>query len=113
PVIAATDNEASKEKAPILDLSWIPEAWWRWISPKKKKGKAPEEINRRHFEVCVFSRVALELKAGDLYIAGRDKYADYWKQLITWEEYEESRTAFSHTGKPYGSDFDVQAITHQ
>jgi len=41
---------------PILkDISWIP---GRWLKPttgqtKKKKG-VPEEINRRHFEVCVF-----------------------------------------------------------
>src|SRR5699024_5890871 len=46
-----------KETTPILDLSWIPDAWWRWISPKKKKEMIPEEIHRRHFEVCVFSRI--------------------------------------------------------
>src|SRR5699024_3733789 len=93
-VVSTTNNEEGKKQTPILDLSWIPEAWWRWISPKKKKGEPPEEINRRHFEVCVFSRVTLELKAGDLYIEGSEKYADYRKQLITWEEYEEKRTEF-------------------
>ena len=54
------------EVTPLLDLSWVPDAWWRWISPKRKKEEMPEEINRLHFEVCVFSQVTLELKAGDL-----------------------------------------------
>ncbi|WP_142342296.1 Tn3 family transposase [Bacillus pseudomycoides] len=83
-----------KEVIPLLDLSWIPDAWWRWISPKKKRKNIPEEINRRHFEVCVFSHIMWELKAGDLYIKGSEKYADYRKQLISWEEYEEQLPVF-------------------
>jgi len=47
---------------PLLDLSWIPDAWWRWVSPAKKKKGIPEEINRRHFEVCAFSQIMWELK---------------------------------------------------
>lgn len=91
---------------PHLDLSWIPDAWWCWISPKKKKEKMPEEINRRHFEVCVFSRVTLELKAGDLYIEGSEKYADYRKQLITWDEYEDKLTDFCEQVSLPSSDSD-------
>lgn len=26
-----------REVIPLLDLSWISDAWWRWISPTKKK----------------------------------------------------------------------------
>lgn len=90
-----------------MELSWVPDAWWRWISPKRKKGTIPKEINRRHFEACVFSRVTLELKAGDLYIEGSEKYADYRKQLITWDEYEEELTEFcEQVNLPSsGSDF--------
>src|SRR5699024_6325211 len=112
-VMPATNNGEFEKTAPILDLSWIPEAWWRWISPKKKKGKTPEEMNRRHFEVCVFSRVALELKAGDLYIAGSEKYADYRKQLITWEEYEEKQTAFCHQVNLPASGYAFRRKTQQ
>lgn len=82
------------EITPLLDLSWVPDSWWRWLSPNKKKGKMPDEINRRHFEVCVFSQIMLELKAGDLYIEGSEKYADYRKQLISWEDYEENLADF-------------------
>ena len=54
----------------------------------------PEEINRRHFEVCVFTHVMRELKSGDLCIEGSEKYADYREQLISWEEYEQGVEAF-------------------
>lgn len=72
----------------------MPDSWWRWISHEKKKGKIPDEINRRHFEVCVLSQIMLELKAGDLYIEGSEKYADYRQQLISWEDYETNLTDF-------------------
>lgn len=71
----------------LIDLSWVPDPWWRWISPNFKREPFPEEIHRRHFEVCVFSQIMLELKSGDLYIEGSEKYADYREQLISWEEY--------------------------
>src|SRR5699024_6968692 len=82
-------------------------------SPKKKKGEPPEEINRRHFEVCVFSRVTLELKAGDLYIEGSEKYADYRKQLIKWEEYEEKRTEYCKQVRLPSSAHDFLRQTQQ
>ncbi|MDK8643781.1 hypothetical protein [Niallia taxi] len=67
----------------------------------------PDEINRRHFEVCVLSQIMLELKAGDLYIEGSEKNADYRKQLISWEDYEENLANFcKHVNLPIsGTDF--------
>ena len=47
----------------------------------------PESVNRRHFEVCIFSHILLELKSGDLYIEGSSDYGDYYSQLIDWEQY--------------------------
>src|SRR5690606_41985680 len=93
----------------------------RWLSPKKKKEKMPDEINRRHFEVCVLSQIMLELKAGDLYIEGSEKYADYRKQLITWKDYEENLADFcKHVNLPVsGTDFvrktqqDFKQVTSQ
>ena len=79
---------------PLVDLSWVPDPWWRWISPKYKREPFPEEIHRRHFEVCVFSQIMLELKSGDLYIEGSEKYADYREQLISWEEYSQGIEEF-------------------
>ena len=82
------------ERVPLVDLSWVPDSWWRWISPQRKRKSMPEEINRRHFEVCVFTHVMRELKSGDLCIEGSEKYADYREQLISWEEYEQGVEAF-------------------
>lgn len=82
------------EITPLLDLSWVPDAWWRWLCPKRKKGTHPEQVNRRHFEACVFAQIMWGLKSGDLYIEGSEKYADYRKQLISWEEYEQNVSEF-------------------
>ncbi len=79
---------------PLFDLSWIPDAWWRWVNPEWKKKKIVEEVNRRHFEVCLFSQIMWGLKSGDLYIEGSEKYADYREQLMSWEEYEEKLPEF-------------------
>nr|WP_304522108.1 hypothetical protein [Bacillus toyonensis] len=62
----------NKESLPLVDLSWIPEKWWRWISPQRNRNIYPEKINRRHFEACVFSQIRDELKSGDLYIEGSE-----------------------------------------
>jgi len=43
---------------------------------------------RRHFEVCVFSYLAAELKSGDIYVFGSESFADYREQLLTWAECE-------------------------
>jgi TnpA family transposase len=96
-----------REITPLLDLSWVPDGWWRWLSRKRKKEARPEEVNRRHFEVCLFSQIVWELKAGNLYIEGSEKYADYREQLISWEEYEKNVEEFceqvnlSHTATDF------------
>lgn len=70
-----------------LDLSWVSEKWWRVLIERSKDKK---KVDRRHFEVCVFSHIMHELKSGDLCIRGSDRYSDYTEQLISWEEYEEA-----------------------
>jgi TnpA family transposase len=41
---------------------------------------------RRHFEVCIFSYLAAELKSGDICILGSEAYADYREQLLSWKD---------------------------
>lgn len=79
---------------PTIDFSWVPEKWWRWICPHQRRNVPLEKIHRRHFEACVFSQIWLELKSGDLYIEGSEKYADYRKQLISWDEFQIHRATF-------------------
>ena len=72
----------------LLELEWIPQKWWQLITNQKTKKSFPNSINRRYFEMCVFSQVMWELKSGDLYVENSDAFADYRTQQIGWEEYE-------------------------
>jgi hypothetical protein len=72
-----------------LDLSWAPDVWWRLITGEARRDLPPRRINRRHFEVCVFSQLMWELKSGDVCVLGSDGFADYRGQLISWEEYKQ------------------------
>ena len=80
----------------LLDLDWIPQKWWQLITNQKSKNSYPNSINRRYFEMCIFSQVMWELKSGDLYVEDSDAYADYRicgavsfrTQQISWAEYE-------------------------
>jgi TnpA family transposase len=82
---AGTDSE---QRLQHLDLSWIPAKWWYLVTEQRTHVPMPEAVNRRHFEVCVFSHILLELKSGDLYIEGSSDYGDYYSQLIDWEQYD-------------------------
>jgi hypothetical protein len=72
----------------LLNLEWIPHKWWQLITNQKTKKSYPHSINRRYFEMCVFSQVMWELKSGDLYVEDSDAFADYRTQQIDWSEYE-------------------------
>ncbi|MEO1669282.1 MAG: Tn3 family transposase [Cyanobacteria bacterium J06631_2] len=76
------------QKVQLLDLDWIPQKWWQLITNQKTKKSYPDTINRRYFEMCVFSQVMWELKSGDLYVEDSDAFADYRTQQISWAEYE-------------------------
>ncbi len=56
----------------LLDLDWIPPKWWQLITNQKTQKSYPDAINRRYFEMCVFSQVLWELKSGDLYLENSD-----------------------------------------
>ena len=84
----------------LLNLDWIPNKWWRLITNQRSREIYPTSLNRKHFEVCVFSQVMWELKSGDLYIEGSNTFADYRQQQISWEEYQA-------TVKDYGSLVDL------
>jgi TnpA family transposase len=68
-----------------VDFSFTNERWKRTVLVKTDEG---ERINRQHFEVCVFSALAAEIKSGDVAIRGSEAYADYREQLLTWAECE-------------------------
>jgi TnpA family transposase len=72
---------------PLLDLSWIPDGWWRLVTETQSRRDTVWRVNRRHFTVCLFSQIVAALKNGDLYVVSSDRYADPRAQQITWEAY--------------------------
>jgi TnpA family transposase len=90
--ICAVEKKRGEEpsRLPLVDLSWMSDVWWRIVSGKTKRTPLPERVDRRHFEICVFSHILWDLKTGDLSIEGSDLYANIWAQGISWEEYTRS-----------------------
>ena len=90
--ICAVEKRRGEEPRhlPLIDLSWMSDVWWRIVSGQSKRTPSPLCVDRRHFEICVFSQILWDLKTGDLYIEGSDLYANTWAQGISWEEYARS-----------------------
>jgi hypothetical protein len=82
-------DDGQPHQVPLLDLSCVPDGWWRLLTDDTRSDRSPERVKRRHFEACVFSQLMLELKAGDLCIVGSDAFADYREQLVSWDTYYE------------------------
>ena len=54
------------------DLSFVPDKWWPLVAGQKGREPAPREVDRRYFELCLFTQVVNELKSGDLCLPGSD-----------------------------------------
>ncbi|MGH0950877.1 Tn3 family transposase [Bacillus mycoides] len=67
-----------------IDLSFANEQWKQTL----RVGKGSNLLYRKRLEICIFSYLASELKTGDVSVQGSEKYADYRKQLLSWEECE-------------------------
>ena len=90
---------------PWLDLGWMSEAWWALVTEQRRRDETPRRLNRRYFEMCVFSQLLQELKSGDLCLPGSDHFADYRDQLISWEEYNRDVVAYGEmVGVPVEAD---------
>ena len=78
-----------------LDLSWVGEKWWPLLTGRTARDPAPAEVDRRHFEICLFTQVVNELKSGDLCIPGSKEYGDYRDQLVSWDEYNSAVAGYA------------------
>lgn len=52
-------------------------------------------MDRRYFEIYLFTQVVNELKSGDLRIPGSEEYGDYRDQLVSWEEYNRDVASYA------------------
>jgi hypothetical protein len=104
-------DDGHSRQVPLLDLSWVPDGWWRLLSDDTRRDRSLERVKRRHFEACVFSQLMLELKAGDLCILGSDTFADYREQLVSWDTYAERVADYCATaGVPVGGPAFVEHV---
>lgn len=93
----------SIEDEPI-NVSWIPDNWWYLVTGLKRRKFRPKQINRRQFELCLFSQITQELKSADLCVMGSEKYSDFRKQLTSWEDFYKKLPRY---GKLAGLPVDV------
>jgi TnpA family transposase len=71
----------------MLDVSWIPLRWWKAVTGRHRRDVPVVTVDRRYLELCVLSCAMVELKSGDLCVAGSERFSDYRDQLVTWEAY--------------------------
>jgi hypothetical protein len=82
-----------------LDLSWVPESWWRLVTGQHPRDAPPKRVNRRHLEVCIWTQLMWDLKSGDACIEGSAEFADYRAQLVSWDEYTRMAPAYSEQAR--------------
>lgn len=71
-------------RAVELDLSFASENWRKIIYDARRPGK----LVRRHFEACVFTYLAAEVRTGDMAVVGSESYANFTGQLLSPQECE-------------------------
>lgn len=79
---------------PPLDLSWVPQRWWKVVTGRHRRDLPVLAVARKYFELCVLSCVMGELKSGDLAIAGSERFGDYRDQLVAWATYAQQVEAY-------------------
>jgi hypothetical protein len=82
-----TKDPLLKDVAP-LTLSWIPDKWWPLVTGRPRRVVRVGAVDRRYFELCLFSQIWTDLKSEDLAIEGSAAFSDYREQLVSHEEYE-------------------------
>jgi TnpA family transposase len=103
-------KDGSSEEITRLDLSFVTDKWWPLVAGKKDRDNSIIRVERRHFELCVFSQIMLELKSGDLAISGSGQFNDYRGQLVSEAEYENGIALY---GEQAGISIEGTAFTEQ
>jgi TnpA family transposase len=90
-----------------LDLDWVPDRWWKQVTGLEKRTPEVGRVERRYFEMCVFTLLAEGLQSGDLVIEGSGKFSDYRDQFVTDEEFRKTAPEYCRqAGLPtHGKEF--------
>lgn len=87
-------DDGPRQAMPSIDLSFVPDKWWRLVTGSRGREDVPMTVDRRYFELCLFSQIMQELKSGDLCLPGSEAYSDYRSQLVSWEDFHRQIAAF-------------------
>jgi len=94
-------SDCPESEPTYLDLSWIPDRWWFLVTGEKRRRKVPEKVNRRQFEICLFSEIVRELRSADLCVKDSDAFNDFREQFVSTEELVEKLPRYTEiTGLP-------------
>jgi TnpA family transposase len=109
------DNlEESANPTARLDLSFISDKWWPVVTGNKDQSLSVFRVNRRYFELCVFTEVMFALKSGDLCIPGSNQFSDYRKKLVSEEEYQQGLALYGEqAGIPVAGAPFIQRLREQ
>jgi TnpA family transposase len=98
----------------LVDISWITDKWWKLVTNKPMNGEPITKVDRRYFELCLFTQIMQELKSGDLCIPGSERFNDYREQLISWDEYNLNIKQYGkETGISIGSKAFIEELRQQ
>ncbi len=82
------------------DLSLLSDGWFKVVTGLKKgKGVIVKNINRRYYEIAVFTVLMGDLNCGDAYVEGAFTFDDPNKQFITWEQFMDEVDGFCNLVK--------------
>jgi TnpA family transposase len=99
------------EAPPGLCLGFISDVWKQLVY----EGKSQDNLlNRRFFEICVFTYLSYELGSGDVFIQGADEFSDYRASLFTPQECQDILNEESQPlGLPTNADEFVRELKNE
>ena len=74
----------------LRSTRWIPEKWRALVYLDANA----QQVNRKYFELAVFTLIKQELKSGDLFVAHSDRFDDYREHLVDWDTYAQEISQF-------------------
>ena len=84
----AESTDEPDETARQLDISFVSDKWRLLVTGNKDRTASVTQVQRRYFELCVFSELMQALKSGDFCIPDSDQFSDYRNELISEEDYK-------------------------
>ena len=89
------------------DFGWMSANWRRHVFPKDRGVDHADWMQRRYFELAVLYQIKDELKSGDLFVPGGERYDDYREELVDEATFQEELAGYSEVS---GIDTDPSAF---